>query len=178
MRDMKSATLVSVEEYLRTSYRPDCDYVDGEVLERNVGERDHSKLQREFILYLGTRAKKWGIHVFPEQRVQVAANRFRIPDVCVVVGREPDEQIFRQPPFICIEVLSKDDSLRSVQKRIDDYLKFGVPYVWVFDPFDRRAWTYSAEGNREVKDGVLRTENPSIEVLLAEVFAGLDDARS
>jgi Uma2 family endonuclease len=175
---MKSATLVSVEEYLRTSYRPDCDYVDGEVLERNVGERDHSKLQREFILYFGTRAKKWGLHVFPEQRVQVSERRFRIPDVCVVVGPEPDEQIFHQPPFICIEVLSKDDSVRSVQSRVDDYLKFGVPYVWVFDPFDRRAWAYSVEGNREVKDGILRTENPSIEVLLSEIFAGLDDARA
>jgi hypothetical protein len=57
---MKAATLISVEEYLRTSYRPDCDYVDGEVLERNVGERDHSKLQREFILYLGTRGTGTG----------------------------------------------------------------------------------------------------------------------
>ena len=175
---MKAATLISVEEYLRTSYRPDCDYVDGEVLERNVGERDHSKLQREFILYLGTRAKAWGIHVFPEQRVQVAPHRFRIPDVCVIVGREPDEQIFREPPFICSEVLSKDDSLRSVQRRIDDYLKFGVPYVWVLDPLDRRVWTYSVDGSREVKDGVLRTENPSMEILLAELFAGLDDARA
>ena len=49
---MKAATLVPVEEYLRTTYHPDCDYVDGEVLERNVGERDHSKVQRELIYYL------------------------------------------------------------------------------------------------------------------------------
>jgi Uma2 family endonuclease len=175
---IKAPPFISVEEYLRTSYRPDCDYVDGEVLERNVGERDHSKLQREFILYLGTRAKKWGIHVFPGQRIQVAPHRFRIPDVRVVVGGNQKEQVFHQPPFICIEVLSKDDSLRSVQKRIDDYLKFGVPYVWVFDPFDRRAWTYSIGGNREVTGGVLCTENPFIEILLPEVFAGLDDARA
>jgi Uma2 family endonuclease len=172
---MRAPVLVPLEEYLRTAYHPDCDYVDGEVLERNVGERDHSKLQREFILYLGTRAKKWGIHVFPEQRVQVSERRFRIPDVCVVAGAEPDEQIFREPPFICIEILSKDDSLRSVQNRIDDYLKFGVPHIWVVDPFDRRAWTYNLEGSREVKDGVLRTKNPAIEVLLAELFAGLDE---
>ena len=171
---MKAPVLVPLEEYLGTSYRPDCDYVDGEVLERNIGERDHSELQREFILYLGTRAKNWGIHVFPEQRVQVAPRRFRIPDVCVVVGPEPGDQIFHEPPFICIEILSKDDSLRSVQKRIDDYLSFGVPYVWVFDPIDRRAWTYNLEGAREIKDGVLRTENPSIEISLPELFAGLD----
>jgi Uma2 family endonuclease len=172
---MKATMLVPVEEYLRTTYRPDRDYVDGEVLERNLGERDHSKLQREFILYLGTRAKQLGIHVFPEQRVQVSTQRFRIPDICVVLGQEPEDQIFHEPPFICIEILSKDDTVRSIQKRIDDYLKFGVPNVWVIDPADRRAWTYSLDGNREVRDGVLRTENPSIEVSLTEVFAGLDD---
>jgi len=42
---MSSTTLVSVSEYLETSYRPDVDYVDGELLERNVGELDHSRLQ-------------------------------------------------------------------------------------------------------------------------------------
>jgi len=44
---MATGTLVSVEEYLNTSYSPDCDYVDGEVLERNLGEREHSELQTE-----------------------------------------------------------------------------------------------------------------------------------
>jgi hypothetical protein len=32
---------VTVAEYLRTVYEPDCDYVDGRVEERNVGEFDH-----------------------------------------------------------------------------------------------------------------------------------------
>jgi Uma2 family endonuclease len=103
---------------------------------------------------------------------------FESPTCVSSWGGNQKEQVFHQPPFICIEVLSKDDSLRSVQKRIDDYLKFGVPYVWVFDPFDRRAWTYSIGGNREVTGGVLCTENPFIEILLPEVFAGLDDARA
>jgi Uma2 family endonuclease len=173
---MKAPVLVPVEEYLRTSYRPDCDYVDGEVLERNMGERDHSRLQREFIVYLHARAKQWGIHVFPEQRVQVSATRFRIPDVCVVVGKEPLEQIFREPPFICIEILSRDDRQMRIEDRIADYLKFGVPYVWVINPVSRRVWTYTAEGIKEVTDGMLRTENPAIEVSLREIFAGLDES--
>ncbi len=44
---MPARTLISVEEYLATSYRPDCDYVDGEVVERNLGEWDHSRLQSQ-----------------------------------------------------------------------------------------------------------------------------------
>src|SRR5258707_1437564 len=99
---MASRTLISVEEYLATSYSPDCDYVDGEVLERNLGEWDHSSLQSAILLYLGTRQKAWGIRVVVEQRVQVSRTRFRIPDVCVVVG-EPGEQILTKPPFLWIE---------------------------------------------------------------------------
>jgi hypothetical protein len=42
---MERSTLISVEEYLNTSYRPDREYIDGALLERNVGERAHSRLQ-------------------------------------------------------------------------------------------------------------------------------------
>jgi hypothetical protein len=36
---MATSAIVPVSEYLRTSYSPDCDYVDGEVQERNLGEQ-------------------------------------------------------------------------------------------------------------------------------------------
>lgn len=167
---MKAAALVPVEEYLRTTYRPDCDYVDGEVIERNMGERDHSKLQRKLLVYFDARAAQWKIQVYPEQRIQVSETRFRVPDVCVVAGDEPDEQIFTRPPLICIEILSPEDRIQRMQEKIDDYLRFGVRYVWVLDPWMRRAWVYTPEGSREIKDGISRTENPDMQVPLAELF--------
>ncbi len=165
---------VSVEEYLHTEYELDCDYVDGEVIERNGGERDHSVLQREVIYYFRSRRREWKTHVFVEQRVQISKTRFRVPDICVYVGENPRDQIFRTPPFICIEILSPEDRVARTQARIDDYLQFGVPYVWVINPANRRVWTYTAEGSREIKDGILRAENPSLTVDLAEVFSGID----
>jgi Uma2 family endonuclease len=167
---MKTEALVPVEEYLRTSYDPDCDYVDGEVLERNLGERDHSTVQREFIFFFRSRQQTWKTFVFPEQRVQVSPTRFRVPDICVYVGEEPRDQIFRTPPFICIEILSAEDRWTRIQQKIDDYLRFGVPYVFVLDPRDRRAWACTKDGNTEIRDGVLRTENPSLAVPLTEIF--------
>jgi len=168
---MASRTLISVEEYLRTSYRPDCDYVDGEVLERNVGEKDHSSLQKRIILYLAARESQLGICVFPEQRVQVSAKRFRIPDICVTLG-EPDEQIFTKPPFICIEILSPEDRWPRTQERIDDYLAMDVPYVWVLDPSTKTAYSATpAERTQQVTTGILKTLNPSVEVPLSEIFA-------
>jgi Uma2 family endonuclease len=172
--NMKTETFVSVQEYLKTSYEPDCDYVDGEVQERNVGERDHSILQREVIFFFRQRQQLWKAFVFPEQRIQIRAKRFRVPDVCVYVDAEPTEPIFRTPPFICIEILSPEDRMERIQQRIDDYLNFGVQHVWVINPRERRAWTYSKDGSREVFDGLLTTQNPDFEIPLAEIFAALD----
>ncbi len=36
--------MIPVEEYLQTSYRPDVDYIDGELIDRNVGEWNHGRL--------------------------------------------------------------------------------------------------------------------------------------
>jgi len=148
-------------------YRPDCDYVDGVVVERNLGEYDHARLQGEVMFYFRLRRKEWGITVVPEQRVQVSPTRFRIPDICVVKG-EPTEQIFRTPPFLCIEVLSPDDRLAQMHERVQDYLKFGVPYVFILDPAQRKAWRSTREGLEEVAE--LRTTDPEMTVPLAELF--------
>jgi Uma2 family endonuclease len=167
---MGATTLASVEDYLQASHRPDREYIDGTVLERNVGEKDHSRLQMLLSDYLYSREGEWGITVFPEQRVQVSSSRFRVPDICVVAGAEPEEQIFTRPPFLCIELLSREDTMRDMQERIDDYLRFGVPNVWLIDPRTRRAWTCTVEGNLEAKDARLRTQHPPIDVDLARIF--------
>jgi len=165
---MAAGSLVSIHEYLNTSYRPDRDYVDGVVLERNLGEYDHARLQGAVFAYFFARRKEWGIHVVPEQRVQVSLGRYRVPDVCAVVADRPPEQVFRTPPFFCIEILSKDDRLSEMQERIDDYLRFGVRYVWILDPATRRAWRCTTTGMNEVAE--LRTENPDTLVPLLELF--------
>jgi Uma2 family endonuclease len=152
---VKAAALISVEEYLRTAYDPDRDFVDGEVIERNLGKHDHSDLQSELVHYFRNRRRELKTHAYVEQRVQVSKTRCRIPDVCVYVGENPKEPIFRTPPFICIEVLSPEDRVARTQARIDDFLKFGVKYVWVFNPENRRVWVYTAEGTRKIKNGVL-----------------------
>lgn len=167
---MARAVLTPLSEYLSTTYRPDREYVDGVVLERSLGEYDHSRTQMLLSNYLFTREKQCGIRVVPEQRVQVRSTRFRIPDVCAVLATEPVEQTFSRPPFLCIEILSPDDRLQEMHRRAGDFLAFGVPYVFIVDPRDRRAWRSATEGLHEIQDGILRTENPALEIPLAEIF--------
>ena len=166
---MGAATLIPVEEYLRTAYRPDREYIDGRVVERNLGEKSHSKIQRILVQYLSNRAADWGIEVFPEQRVQVRATRFRIPDVTVVRAPEPEDEIFTAPPLLCIEILSKDDTMQDVQDRVDDYLAFGVPCVWIVNPRSRKGYIVTNAGMVEAS-GSLTSSDPKISVPLSILF--------
>ena len=159
---------ITVEEYLTTVYRPDCDYVDGHVEERNLGEKKHSKVQGWLIGILLQRVPA-GVDVLPEMRVQITPTRFRIPDVCL--AEQSDEQILTKPPLLCVEILSPEDRMSRVQVRIRDYFAMGVPCAWVLDPETQQAYTATpAEGLREVKSGTLSLVNPALEVSLAELF--------
>ena len=109
-----------------------------------------------------------------EQRVQIGPTRFRVPDICVVAGPEPDEQILTSPPFLCIEILSPEDRMSRMQEKIDNYLRFGVPYVWIIGPSTRRACVHTSQAMVEAKDGILRTPKGgnAVEIIvpLAELF--------
>jgi len=169
---MSAGTLISVEEYLNTTYRPDRDHVEGALLERNVGEHDHSWMQTLLGILFFAHERGWNVRAFVEQRVQVESGRFRVPDVCVV--RKGDyEPIVTRPPVLCIEILSKDDTVRSMEERVNDYLRFGVPTVWVLDPHTRRGYAYTSDGvRREATDGVMRAANPGhceIELPMSEL---------
>jgi len=166
---MAKATLISADEYLHTDYQPDCDYVDGIFEERNLGGNPHSSLQGAFIMQLYRYRKSLNVRIYPEQRVQTQPTRFRVPDVCVTLGKS-DEAIFRHPPFLCVEILSSEDQMSRVEKRLQEYLDMGVSYVWVVDPVRHHAWIYSTSGKFAVTDGMLRTSNPEMEVDLSELF--------
>jgi Uma2 family endonuclease len=129
--DMEAGTQISVKEYLKTVYRPDCDYVDGVVEERNLGEWDHSYVQTQFGIFF-SKFKDTGLRAVTELRMGVAENRYRIPDVVVTSGK-PQEQVLTTPPLLCIEVLSRGDNRSQTNERVRDYLDFGVPVVWIVE---------------------------------------------
>jgi Uma2 family endonuclease len=164
-----ATTLVSVDEYSRTSYPDgDCEYVDGEIVERNVGEIDHANLQSRILIYLANHYPNFWAAV--EVRVQVKSKRFRIPDVTLVAGPQPAGRIITAPPHLVVEVLSPDDRAEAVQAKIDDYLAFGIPYVWVVNPKTGRGYVHTAEAARDAKDGILRTAEPATELPLYELL--------
>jgi len=166
---MGSTTLVPVREYLNTSFPDgDRDYVDGRIVERNVGEVEHADVQGRIYRYLCDHYPAFWSGI--EVRVQVRPTRFRVPEVILIAGGKPTEAIVTLPPHVAVEVLSKDDRAEEMQERIDDYLEFGVKAVWVVNPRTRRGYIHTSEGAHEAKDGVLSVSDPAIAIPLKSLF--------
>lgn len=165
---------MTVEEYLHTSFDgPDRDYVDGEVIERNMGELPHARLQAELIYRLRNLATNLRLQVLSEIRIQVSPTRFRVADVAVWRSGPIGQRIPTVPPFLVAEVLSPEDRLVRLQPKIQDYLAHGVEYVWVIDPDERRAMSYSAANPGGALVDELRTQHPEITIPLADLLSAL-----
>lgn len=171
---MSTAVLVSETEYLNTTYRPDQELLEGQLVERNVGEYEHSNLQGALVAFMRQYQREWNIRVLPEQRIKVSPSRFRIPDICVISRDQQVEQVFTRSPLLCIEILSEDDTLRGMQERVDDYRAFGVPNIWVLDAVRRRAYVCSHGDFREPENKTLTIDVSPIRIPLQDLFADLD----
>ena len=171
---MATASLIPVSEYLRTTYRPDCDYIDGELKERTVGERPHSLLQLIIGAIFLNNSDAWRVIAMTEQRVQVNSTRFRIPDICVVRATDPDDLIVVVPPLLCVEILSSEDRFSRLQERVNDFASMGVRNIWVIDPWEGVGYYASSRGFTQPEDDTLRIEGTQIAIHLTEVFAQLD----
>jgi Uma2 family endonuclease len=132
---MAAATVfVPVEEYLRSSYSPDAEYVDGQIEERIVGENDHSAWQDAICAWFRPQAKNTRIRVRPELRVQVESRCFLVPDVAILDRNLEIEPIATHPPVAVFEILSPGDSLQRVMKKCARYEKMGIRTILVLDP--------------------------------------------
>jgi Uma2 family endonuclease len=171
---MATLTTVPVEEYLRTTYDPDREYVDGQLVERHVGEHDHSRLQSLLVMELGGRERIRRFRVFTEQRVRVSDEpRYRIPDLCVKALPYRKTPVLTRPD-LAIEIVSPDDEPLEMLAKIGDYQKAGIPYIWVADPYKRSLIEAGRAGIGRPAGLVLAT--PLVgEVDFAALFAELDE---
>jgi Uma2 family endonuclease len=166
--------LWTVREYLRSSWSPDREFVDGRIEERNLGEKEHSILQRYLTVFFFLRRAEWEVEVFPELRAQTQARRFRVPDVLVTRSADRFERYITQPPLIAIEILSPEDALAAMCAKVAEYGEFGIENIWIIDPDARIVYRYADGSLEEVKTGELTVAGTPIRIALGEMFAELD----
>jgi Uma2 family endonuclease len=167
---MGTKTLMSVDEYLHTTFDgADREYLDGEVVERNMGNKSHGRLQLALAALLKTYEASTGIYVLVEVRQKVTSTRYRIPDIAVF-EREPEEEVPPTPPLVAVEVLSPDDRASYLIPKLEEYGRWGVKHIWIVDPDNRKMHTYDGTGLHEVTE--LTIPEHGIALTQADVFSG------
>jgi len=169
-------TLVSIDEYLRSSYHPDVHFVDGNLEDRNVGESSHNRIQGLLYELFVQNRDAWKTDPQMEQRISVTPERVRVCDLCVCNADAPWEEVVTIPPLIYIEVLSPEDRLSRAELVMADYRALGVSNIWLIDPIRRTAYTFGAEGTQIVSGKQLTVPGTQILLDLPELFASLDAA--
>jgi Uma2 family endonuclease len=154
---------IPVGEYLTSVYDPDVDYVDGELEHRYVDERDHSRVQRRVVRLLDV--SKWFVTV--GARIRISPTRYRVPDICVY-EREPKELAFGTAPWIVVEILSPEDRMTRMQRKLEDYYTGGCPNIWILDPWIRKAYRF--DGTALVEVSQLVTEDRRVRLNAAQLF--------
>jgi Uma2 family endonuclease len=165
---LPDSPLVSVEEYLGTSYDPDMEFVDGVLVERNVGDWLHSRVQGN--VYFSLRKKYAQLKVAPELRSKTATTRYRIPDVSAVLAA-PSTDYLVEPAFLVAEILSKRDVMSVVMAKLKEYHATGVPNIWLIDPRLQSMCVYRPPALVEIEGDTIATADGSVELTRGEIFA-------
>ncbi len=166
--------LISMEEYLCSSYEPDLEFVDGMLEEKCMGTWEHGFLQAVITAWFVNHRAEWKIDVVNEYRTRTSKTRVRLPDICVVRQGRPVEQVGVTAPLLCIEILSPEDRPGRVMRRLDDFVAMGVENLWILDPSDRSAATYTRFGMKPVEGTRLEIAGTGIWLDVGEMFGLLD----
>ena len=146
--EMLANSQIGVEEYLALAFpdRPEPDYVHGEVVERALPAPVHARIQARLCLLFAKLRMGASLDLLPELRVRIEPRLFRVIDFAVYRDTRPQGRYATEPAFIAIEIVSPDDNYHNLTQRLEDYRRWGVPHVWLIDPWLRRLYEHTEAG--------------------------------
>ena len=100
---MSATAIISVEDYLRYTEKPYCEYVDGVLYPKAMPTALHALVQFMLITLL----RKQGVEALSEVTVRLAATRYLIPDV--IAAPRMQYPYPTEPVLLCVEILSPED---------------------------------------------------------------------
>ena len=166
--------LISIEEYLGSSYEPDVEFVDGVLEEKNMGSGITVSCRRPSAPGSLRGVRSGGLRCWREYRTRTSVSRVRLPDLCLVRRGEPVERVRVTAPLLCLEILSPEDRPGRVMRRMDEFVAMGAENLWIVDPGDRSAATYGPEGMKPVRGTRLEIAGTAIYLDVAEMFGLLE----
>lgn len=148
-----TATIEDLLRVAKDGYK--YELVDGEILVSPTGVR-HSQIAASIIYLLAAYLENNPIgRVYtPDIGIWFPNENLRSPDVTFVrteklPGGKAPNTFGEFIPDLTVEVLSPNDSLREVGRKIGEYLECGVPLVWLVDPARETVTVYRSLSETE-----------------------------
>lgn len=167
---MATSTLVTVEEYLRSTEKPNADYIDGVVRRKPMPTRKHGQMEFRVTKLVNDIE---GFDAVPEQTVKLSDRKYLVPDVAVQRVDQLQPQPYPDKPIhLCVEILSPEDRFSDLVAKCEDYHAWGVRYCWLIDPEKKQCWEYAADSRPQQAPDGGRITAGEITLSVADLFAG------
>jgi Uma2 family endonuclease len=142
---MGTKTAISPEEYLAMRFEWEPEYVHGELRERSRPDRVRGEIESTLVILLSLLRRQHAVRIATNLRRRLGPDVFELPGV-VLLRNEPYERVPTTPPLMVAEILSRDDLYVDVLEKAAEYATWGVPNIWLVDPWTRRLqiWTGDA----------------------------------
>lgn len=161
------SSLIPVEEYLRMTSEPDCEYVAGAIEKRPAGELEHASWQKALLGWFLGKESEWQVKVYPELRVQTGLDRFRVPDVTLLSRNAPREQIITHAPLAVFEILSPEDTMTRMLEKLSDYERMGIGAIWLIEP--KRQLYYQYRNGQLTQGAIFELPGSALSVPFAKI---------
>jgi Uma2 family endonuclease len=140
---VSATAIVTVEDYLRRTEKPYCEYVDGVLYPKAMPTKFHALIQ----YMLQALLRKQGMEVLAEVHVRLSPTKYLIPDV--IAAPTIQSPYPTEPVLLCVEILSPEDRIGATLEKCEQYHAWGAPFCWVIDPEKQIAWQYHSGGELE-----------------------------
>lgn len=176
---MGSITRLTVDDFERlpAEQAENHELIEGELVPVSGNTLRHNVIRALlfFRLSVVVRAGRLGT-VLAEQEYDFDGNAHG-PDVSFFglakqALQDPDKRVQRFVPDLAIEVVSENDTFRSLIRKKDRYRRCGTAEVWIVSPESREVYVYSERGNRILGEGAELTTNllPGFQLPVTELF--------
>lgn len=136
---------------------PLCELVDGILVEKDVGTRESMlAVWLSHLLHCYLADHPLGIVLGADGCLRLQKGNMRMPDVSFLRWEHfpnrvfPEDRIWRIAPDLAVEVLSRGNTKREMERKLKDLFAAGTSVVWLIDPKKQQAESYASPTDPEL----------------------------
>jgi Uma2 family endonuclease len=155
---------------------------DFEIMPPPFPETSRKNIAIDAQLWIWAQKNKTGVCFESSAKFTLPNGAKRMPDAAWILKeryfalpqKEREERFTRIAPDFVIELRSKSDRLRNLQKKMKEYAANGVRLGWLIDPYQKKVHVYRQNGAIEILENTARVSGedvlPGFDLDLTEIW--------